>query len=71
MACFGVIYISLISDGDYPYAHYFLRMLSLSTLLLCFITHYDITMGNDITRDAHCTITMGNDFARDIHCDVT
>ncbi len=21
-------------------------------------THYDITMGNDITRDAHCKITI-------------
>ncbi len=32
--------------------------------------HYDITMGNDIKRDAHCKITMRNDVARDIHCDV-
>ncbi len=30
--------------------------------------HYDLTMGNDIARDAHCEITMGNGFARDIHC---
>ncbi len=34
-------------------------------------THYDITMGNDIARDAHCEITMGNAVARDIHCDIT
>ncbi len=34
-------------------------------------TDYDITMGNDVARDAHCEITMGNDIARDIHCDVT
>ncbi len=33
-------------------------------------THYDITMGNDVARDAHCEITMGNDVARDSHCDV-
>ncbi len=33
--------------------------------------HYDITMGNDVARDAHCEITMGYDIARDIHCDVT
>ncbi len=32
---------------------------------------HDITMGNDIARDAHCEITMGNDVARCIHCDVT
>ncbi len=35
------------------------------------VTHYDITMGNDVARDAHFEITMGNDVARDIHCDVT
>ncbi len=34
------------------------------------MTHYDITMGNDIARDAHCYITMGNDIASDIHCDI-
>ncbi len=35
------------------------------------VTHYDITMDNDVARDVHCKITMGNDVARDIHCDVT
>ncbi len=35
------------------------------------MTHYDITMGNAIARDAHCNITMGNDIAKDIHCDIT
>ncbi len=35
-------------------------------------THYDITIGNDVARDAHCEITMGNnDVARNIHCDGT
>ncbi len=33
-------------------------------------THYDITIGNDIARDAHCEITMGNDVARDILCNI-
>ncbi len=62
------------------YMHYFCTIsvdwceiwkLPLCTLLLCFMTHYNITMGNDITRDAHCNITMGNDVARDIYCDTT
>ncbi len=35
------------------------------------MTHYDITMDNDVTRDAHCNITMGNVVARDIYYDVT
>ncbi len=34
------------------------------------VTHYDITMGNDIASDVHCEITMGNDVANDIHCDL-
>ncbi len=34
-------------------------------------THYDITISNDIARDAYCEITMANGIARDIHCDVT
>ncbi len=34
-------------------------------------TLYDITMGNDVARDAHCEIIMANDVARDIYCNVT
>ncbi len=33
-------------------------------------TDDDITMGNDIARDAHCEIKMGNDVAKDVHCDI-
>ncbi len=54
-----------------PVAHNFLRILPLCTLLLCSMTYYDITMGNDVARDAHCNITMGKDIAIDILCDVT
>ncbi len=32
---------------------------------------YDITMRNDVARDAHCEITMGNDVAKYIHCNIT
>ncbi len=35
------------------------------------MTHYDITMGHDVVRNAHCGTTMGNDVARDVHYDVT
>ncbi len=51
MACFHVISISLIFSGDHPCAHYFLWILPLCALLLCSMTHYDITMGNDVVRD--------------------
>ncbi len=33
-------------------------------------SHYDITLRNDVVRDADCDITMGNDITMDIHCDV-
>ncbi len=45
---------------------------SLLALLLCSMTHYDITMCHEIVRDApHCGTTMGKNIARDIYCDVT
>ncbi len=31
------------------------------------MTHYDITMDNDIARDIHCDVTMRNDFALCVH----
>lgn len=31
------------------------------------LTHYDIKMGKDVARDAHCNITMGNGVVRNIH----
>ncbi len=35
-------------------------------------THYDIAMGNDIARNAHCEITLvGSDVDRNNNCDVT
>ncbi len=71
MACVHVISRSLISGGDHPCAHYFLWILPLCALLLCSMTHYDMTMAHDIARMPHCGTTMGNDVVRDIHCDAT
>ncbi len=50
------------------FVHYFIWILPLCALPLSSITHYDITMGNDVARNDHCNITMGNDVARDVHC---
>ncbi len=66
-----MISISLISDGDHLCELYFWWRLPLCILSLCSMTHYDITIGNDVANDAHCNITMGNDVARDPHCYVT
>ncbi len=47
------------------YSHYLL-----CALLLCFMTHSDITMGQDVLGMLHCDITIRN-VAKDIHCDIT
>ncbi len=52
MSCFHMISISLISGGDHPCAHYFLWLLPLYALLLCSMTHHDITMAHDVARGA-------------------
>ncbi len=31
------------------------------TLRVCSMTHYDITIGNDVARDVHCDIILGHD----------
>ncbi len=62
MTCFCEISCTQISIGYYTCgALLFFVAITLCTLLLCSMTHYDITMGNDIARDAHCDITMSND----------
>ncbi len=35
------------------------------------MTHYDITIGNDVARDVHCDITMGHDVAMGTYDDGT
>ncbi len=35
------------------------------------MTHYDITIGNDIARDVHCDIIMGHDIVMGEYHDVT
>ncbi len=64
MACFYVIYRYVFSEWRS------IRPVEINQYDITMTTHYDITMGNDIAKDA-CEITMGNDVERDIHCDVT
>ncbi len=65
MACFYVIYRYVFPKWRS------IRSVDINQYDITMATHYDITMGNDVARDAHCEITMANDNARDIHCDVT
>ncbi len=60
-----MIYRYLISDWIS------IRPVEINQYDITMATHYDITMGNDVARDADCEITMGNDVARNIHCDIT
>ncbi len=48
-----------------------IRPLEINQYDITMVTHYDITMGNDDTRDVHCEITMGNKVTRGIHSDIT
>ncbi len=40
------------------------------TLRFCSMTHYDITIGNEVARDVHCDIIIGHDVIGTYH-DVT
>ncbi len=65
-ACFYVIYISLISDEDYPCAHYFLwRLPCVHYFYVPWLIMTSQWVMKLLARDAHCNITMGNDVARD------
>ncbi len=64
MSCFLCDLHTQISRGDYPCEHFFLQVklpLRALLLILCSMTHYDITMGTDVTKDNHCYVTMSND----------
>ncbi len=65
MACFYVIYNYVFSKWRS------IRPVEINQYDIKMATYYDITIGNDVARDANCEIIVGNDVARDIHCDVT
>ncbi len=46
-------------------------VITLWTLPFCSMTHYDITIGNDVARDVHCDIIMGHDVVIGTYHDVT
>ncbi len=65
MACLYVIYRYVLSEWRST------RPVEINQHDITMVTHYGITMGNDVARDIHCEITMGNDISRDIYSDVT
>ncbi len=66
MACFNVTYRYVFFSK-----WRLIRPVEINQYDIKMATNYDITMGNDVVRDAHYEITVGNDVDRDIHCDVT
>ncbi len=65
MPCFYVIYRYVFPEWRS------IRPVEIKEYDIIMVTHFNITMGKDISRDGHCEITIGNDVARDIHCNVT
>ncbi len=57
MACFYVIYRYVFFEWR------LIRQVEINQYDITMATHYNITMDNDIARDAHCEITMGNNVA--------
>ncbi len=45
--------------------------ITLWTQRVCSMTHYDITIGNDVAQDVHCNIIMGYDVVIGTYHDVT
>ncbi len=61
MACFYVIYRYVISKWRSN------RPLEINQYDITIANHYDITMGNDITKDGYCNVTMSNDIVMCIY----
>ncbi len=70
MACFERNLHTQISGGDSVVSTTFF-VITLWTLRFCFMTHYDIAIGNDVARDVHCDIIMGHDVVIGTYHDVT
>ncbi len=70
MACFQRNHHTQISGGDSVLNTTFCGI-TLWTILLCSMTHYDIPIANDVARDVHCDIIMGHDVVIGTYHDVT
>ncbi len=70
MACFERNLHTQIFGGDSVLTPTFCGI-TLWTIYFCSMTHYDITITNDVTRDVHCDIIMGHDVVMGTYHDVT
>ncbi len=70
MPCCERNLINQIFGGDSVQSTTFLWESSSGTLLFCSMTHYDITIGNDVARDVYCEIIMGHGIVMGTYYDV-
>ncbi len=70
MACCEWNFHTQISSGDSVLSTTFYGI-TLWTVCFCSITHYDITIANDVASDVHYDIKMGHDVVMGIYHDVT
>ncbi len=69
-ACFERNLHTQISGGNSVVSTTF-SVITLWTLLFSSMTHYDITIRNDVARDVHCDIIMGHDVVIGTYHDIT
>ncbi len=70
MACFERNLHNQISSEDSVQSTTFCGNQVVDTTLFCSITHYDITIGNDVARDVHYEIIMGHSIVVGTYLDV-
>ncbi len=69
-ACFAQFLHTQISGGDSILSTTFCGD-DIVNIVFCSITYYNITIGNEVTREVHCDIIMGHDVVMDTYHDVT
>ncbi len=71
MACFERNLHNQISSGDSIQRTTFCGNQVVDTTFFCSMTHYDITIGNDVAWDVHYEIIMGHSIVVGTYHDVT
>ncbi len=59
------------SPVEIPFRALLFEGIKYCTLLFCSMTHYDITIGNNVAMDVHCEIIMGHSIVMGTYHDVT
>ncbi len=71
MTCFELNLHNQISGGDSVQRTTFYGNEEVDTTFFCSMTHYDVTICNNVARDVHCEIIMGHVIVIGTYHDVT